>query len=92
MSNDDIIAKIDMIHQKIKQYIKKRDELTGKLEALKKREEEIFSDLKEKYGIESIEDLNQEIDKLEREIKEKLEKLEISIKEIENELYRKYRE
>ncbi|MDI6860534.1 MAG: hypothetical protein QMD25_00770 [Caldisericia bacterium] len=92
MSNEDIIAKIDLIHQKIKQYIKKRDELTGKLEALKKREEEIFLELKEKYGIESIEELNEEINKLEREIKEKITKLEYSIKEIENELNRKYRE
>ncbi len=92
MDNQDILTKIDLIHQRIKQLLKKRDELSGKLDTLKKREEEIIMELKEKYGIENIEKLNDEINKLENEIKEKIQKLESSLKEIENELNREYRE
>ncbi len=92
MGSDYVISRIDLIHQKIKQLIKRRDELTGKLEALKKREEEILTELKEKYGIETIENLEEVIKKLEGEIKEKMVSIENSIREIEYELNRDYRE
>lgn len=92
MDIDEILSKIDDYNKKIKFLIKRRDELSGKIDSLKKREEEIKKELKEEFGIVDIDSLEQEIKKLEEEMIEKTKKLEISIKNIENEFNREFRE
>lgn len=88
MDIEKIIKELDELNKRIKVYVKKRQEITGTLNALKNAREDILRELRENFGIESIEKLDDEIKRIEEEIEEKKRIIEESLKEIDNELNR----
>jgi len=88
MNIEKIIKELDELNKRIKKYVEKRQEITGTLNALKNTKDEIIKELRENFNINSIEELDSEIERIEKEIEEKKIMIEDSLKEIDNELYR----
>jgi len=89
MDIEKIIKELDELNKRIKKYVEKRQEITGTLNALKNAKDEIIKELKENFNINSIEELDREIERIEKEIVKKKMMIEESLKEIDNELNRK---
>ncbi len=89
MDIEKIIKELDELNRRIKRYVEKRQEITGTLNALKNTKEEIIKELKENFNIDSVEELDREIERIEREIVKKKMMIEESLREIDNELNRK---
>ena len=88
MNIEKIIKELDELNKRIKKYVEKKQEITGTLNALKNTKDEIIKELRENFNINSIEELDSEIERIEKEIEEKKIMIEDSLKEIDNELYR----
>ena len=88
MNIEKIIKELDELNKRIKKYVEKKQEITGTLNALKNTKDEIIKELRENFNINSIEELDSEIERIEKEIEEKKMMIEDSLKEIDNELYR----
>jgi len=89
MDIEKIIKELDELNRRIKRYVEKRQEITGTLNALKNTKEEIIKELKENFNIDSVEELDREIERIEKEIVRKKMMIEESLREIDNELNRK---
>ncbi len=89
MDIEKIIKELDELNKRIKRYVEKRQEITGTLNALKNTKEEIIKELKENFNIDSVEELDREIERIEKEIARKKIMIEESLREIDNELNRK---
>jgi len=89
MDIEKIIKELDELNRRIKRYVEKRQEITGTLNALKNTKEEIIKELKENFNIDSVEELDREIERIEKEIVKKKIMIEESLREIDNELNRK---
>ncbi|HDJ99723.1 MAG TPA: hypothetical protein ENG53_00225 [Firmicutes bacterium] len=89
MDIEKIIKELDELNRRIKRYVEKRQEITGTLNALKNTKEEIIKELKENFNIDSVEELDREIERIEKEIARKKIMIEESLREIDNELNRK---
>ena len=89
MDIEKIIKELDELNRRIKRYVEKRQEITGTLNALKNTKEEIIKELKENFNIDSVEELDREIERIEKEIVRKKIMIEESLREIDNELNRK---
>ncbi|MCD6167837.1 MAG: hypothetical protein J7J33_00820 [Caldisericia bacterium] len=89
MDIEKIIKELDELNKRIKRYVEKRQEITGTLNALKNTKEEIIKELKENFNIDSVEELDREIERIEKEIVRKKMMIEESLREIDNELNRK---
>jgi len=89
MDIEKIIKELDELNRRIKRYVEKRQEITGTLNALKNTKEEIIKELKENFNIDSVEELDREIERIEKEIVKKKMMIEESLREIDNELNRK---
>ncbi len=89
MDIEKIIKELDELNRRIKRYVEKRQEITGTLNALKNTKEEIIKELRENFNIDSVEELDREIERIEREIVKKKMMIEESLREIDNELNRK---
>ena len=89
MDIEKIIKELDELNRRIKRYVEKRQEITGTLNALKNTKEEIIKELRENFNIDSVEELDREIERIEKEIVKKKIMIEESLREIDNELNRK---
>jgi len=89
MDIEKIIKELDELNRRIKRYVEKRQEITGTLNALKNTKEEIIKELRENFNIDSVEELDREIERIEKEIVKKKMMIEESLREIDNELNRK---
>ena len=89
MDIEKIIKELDKLNKRIKRYVEKRQEITGTLNALENTKEEIIKELKENFNIDSVEELDREIERIEKEIVKKKIMIEESLREIDNELNRK---
>ena len=89
MDIEKIIKELDELNRRIKRYVEKRQEITGTLNALKNTKEEIIKELKENFNIDSVKELDREIERIEKEIVKKKIMIEESLREIDNELNRK---
>jgi len=89
MDIEKIIKELDELNRRIKRYVEKRQEITGTLNALKNTKEEIIRELRENFNIDSVEELDREIERIEKEIVRKKMMIEESLREIDNELNRK---
>ncbi|RLD16314.1 MAG: hypothetical protein DRI22_01380 [Caldiserica bacterium] len=89
MDIEKIIKELDELNRRIKRYVEKRQEITGTLNALKNTKEEIIKELRENFNIDSVEELDREIERIEKEIVRKKIMIEESLREIDNELNRK---